>query len=68
MQIQVMKKDSFKENKFAVVKRDNGIWFSKAIPSRMEKLEALFFAAYIVAAVDKNGEDFTQILRQVRRV
>lgn len=53
-------------NRFGVIKRTPGVWFPKPIPQQMHEYDALFFAAYIVAAVDKNGEDFAQVLRQVR--
>ena len=57
-----------KKNKFGVVKRESGIFFARPIPGSMPASEALFFAAYIVAALDKNGYDFGEILRSVRKV
>jgi len=56
------------QNKHGVTKRGAGVWFPKPLPDQMAEREALFFAAYIVAALDKNGEQFQHILRQVRRV
>ena len=55
-------------NKYGVVKRYDTVMFTRPIPENMGKLDALFFAAYIVAALDKNGEQFQQIIREVRRV
>ena len=55
-------------NKYAVTKTATGVWFPKKLPEHMSVREALFFAAYIVAALDKGGYEFQEILRQVRRV
>ena len=55
-------------NKYGVVKRSDTILFAKPIPANMGRMDALYFAAYIVAALDTNGEAFSEIIRQVRRV
>jgi hypothetical protein len=60
----------WKENKYGVVKKGAATcWFTRppAAGTEMSRHEALFFAAYIVAAMDPNGEQFSQILRQVRK-
>lgn len=56
------------ENRYGVIKRGAGVWFVQKIPENMASRDALFFAAYIVAALDNNGENFQEILRQVRKV
>lgn len=58
----------YMKNKYAVTGKQGGVWFPVDLPKDMSKTEALFFAAYIVASCDKNGEQFQEILRQVRRL
>lgn len=54
-------------NKFHVVKNGDGVWFPQAIPQGMNKHEAMLLAAWIVRLMDsKGGEEFSELLRQVR--